>query len=124
MRLLGSSGRSIEPDCSRAAINASPLDFWHPGLCYTQSISIPLLWTTVETQKRAGGAYLRLAWTATAYLPVYWAIWGNCLEFSFAPGCGRHSASRVINFERALPMAASLVPTPFCWCAQWEAFAP
>jgi len=105
------SGRLNEP---RIALEhqstASHLDFGTLLWLTTPSHLRTLLWTTVATKKSCRGVPT-LAWTATAFC-VYLGNLGYCLKLALRPGVQHLQSESEYNFERALTMAASLVPTP------------
>jgi hypothetical protein len=53
---------------------------------------------------------------------VYLGSLGYCLELALRPGVQHSALESEYNFERALPMAANLVPR-LCWCVPIPAFA-
>ena len=73
-----------------------------------RSISIPSPWTMALPKKELVG---RTYAGVDGYCPfaVYLGSLGYCLELALRPGVQHSAAESEYNFERALPMAASLV---------------
>ena len=90
---------------------AKPLSSVPWSVATSRSILIPSPWTPAAPKKKGVG---RTYAGVDGYCPfaVYLGRMGYCLELALRPGVQHSAAESEYNFERALPMAASLVTTP------------
>ena len=92
-------------------INGQPIDFGALACGYTPVDLDTFAMDNGGTQKElVGRTYAGI----DGYCPlvVYLGSLGYCLELALRPGVQHSAAESAYNFERALPMAASLVSTP------------
>jgi hypothetical protein len=89
-------------------INAQPIDLGALSCGYTPVDLDTFVMYNVVTMKLAVG---RTYAGVDGYSPfsVYLGSMGYCLELALRPGVQHSAAESEYNFERALPMAASLV---------------
>ena len=92
-------------------INGQPIDFGALACGYTPVDLDTFAMDNGGTQKELVG---RTYAGVDGYCPfaVYLGSLGYCLELALRPGVQHSAAESEYNFERALPMAASLVATP------------
>ena len=92
-------------------INGQPIDFGALACGYTQVDLDTFAMDNSATKKELVG---RTYAGVDGYCPfaVYLGSLGYCLELALRPGVQHSAAESQYNFERALPMAASLVATP------------
>jgi len=92
-------------------INGQPIDFGVLACGYTPVDLDTFATDNGGTQKELVG---RTYAGVDGYCPfaVYLGSLGYCLELTLRPGVQHSAAESEYNFERALPMAASLVATP------------
>lgn len=104
-------------------INGKPIDFGALSCGYTPVDLDTFVMNNAGTKKELVG---RTYTGVDGYCPfaVYLGSLGYCLELALRPGVQHSACESEYNFERALPMAASLVSTPllvradsgFCSC--------
>ena len=92
-------------------INGKPIDFGALSCGYTPVDLDTFAMDNSATKKELVG---RTYAGVDGYCPfaVYLGSLGYCLELALRPGVQHSAAESQYNFERALPMAASLVATP------------
>jgi hypothetical protein len=94
-----------------STVNGKPIDFGTLACGYTPVDLDTFAMDNSGTKKELVG---RTYAGVDGYCPfaVYLGNLGYCLELALRPGVQHSASESEYNFERALPMAASLVPTP------------